>query len=97
MNSLPQDPSIDLIWADLWWDAQFRLVGVFTNLKENRKGGKKTPVDRGEGVLVLKGESFAVQVHCFASTETIRTTRGGEPSTATATFTQLLSSESFAG
>jgi len=42
MNSLPQDPSIDLIWADLWWDAQFRLVGVFTNQKENRKGKKTT-------------------------------------------------------
>ena len=30
---------------------------------------------------------------CFTSTETIRTTRDGEPSTATPIFTQLVSSD----
>ena len=35
-----------------------------------------------------------IQVQCcFASTETIRTIREGEPRTATSTFTQLLSSD----
>ena len=34
---------------------------------------------------------------CFTSTETIRTTRDGEPSTATSTFTQLRSSNALLG
>ena len=46
-------------------------------------------------VLLIIGPWTSKQVQCcFTSTETVRTIRDGEPSTATSTFTQLLSSES---
>ena len=47
------------------------------------------------GICTNENGAFSVRVQCcFTSTEAVQTIRGGEPRTATWTFTQLLSSES---
>ena len=78
-----------------WLLGSLLLLRDHRNVHRNRRlirdgsPGRPPPLSHSSWVL-----SSSLQC-CFTSTETVRTVRDGEPRTATSTFTQLLSSESW--
>ena len=97
-----------VLWlADDWQVALQSNVPQARNDETPRPHGdiQRTQQEENEEAVGEEGQPFAVRLSieevqtwifvscCFASTETARLIRDGEPKTATSTFTQLLSSD----